>query len=916
MGKRKTRQPGNLDGSAVSLPELAESEQRFRKLVEALPDAILVHCDDRIVFVNPFCVQLLAAQNAEELLGKNIAQIISPEWLPVVKQRIADCYASGKATSPSKTILIACDGSPVEIESVAIPTTWNRANAIQVVIRDVRGRKQAEREITAWRKRLELAQQAGLGIGFWDWDINGDTIEWSDEVCKQFGYAPEKLSSRVEEFIKRIHPDDQSRVWESMRKVLWGFPQYAEQFRILWPDGTTRWIDAHGIVLSDGPTHMLGITVDITHIKQTEKSLRESEERYLLLLNSTAEAIYGVDLQGNCTFSNPACLGLLGYRSTEDLLGKCMHELTHYRRSDGTPYPVEECQIYRAIWDGKPSHASGEVFWRADGTSFPAEYWSYPMRKDGDLVGSVVTFIDVTERQRAEAALRKSEEKYRILFENATYGIYRSSLDGSLLDVNPALIAMLGYSSKEELMTKNLGSDIYLEPAQRQAAVEKCRLTGRADGVEVNWKRRDGKVIDVRLSARMISDGGRQTGDLEVIVEDITARRALEDQLRQSQKMEALGLLAGGISHDFNNHLNVILGNSELLLDKVKTGQLRHYGEEIKKATTRAAQLTRQILAYTRRQVLYPTVLDLNEVISDVCKILPRLIGEDIEILIEPQKYLASTRADRGQMEQILMNLATNARDAMPNGGRLTIRTENADLGVNAVESHPYIIPGRFVRLSVSDCGLGMSEEVSSRVFEPFFTTKIQGQGTGLGLSMVYGIVKQSSGYIWVSSAPGVGTTFDIYLPRVDEKAPPTPPDPAERDDCPGGIETILVLEDEEALREVICEFLKSSGYNVLQAGRADIAFDLAEQFKGSIPLMISDVVLPDRTGSSATAKVQALHPETKVLYVSGYAEAPVVQELIAEGATLLQKPVSRKELLREVDAILHAGRARPFKTN
>jgi two-component system NtrC family sensor kinase len=533
--------------------------------------------------------------------------------------------------------------------------------------------------------------------------------------------------------------------------------------------------------------------VDITHIKKAEESLRESEEKYLLLLNSTAEAIYGVDLQGICTFCNPATSRLLGYQSTEELLGKSMHELAHYRRSDGTPYPVEECSLYRANWEGKPSHASGEVIWRADGTSFPVEYWSYPMRKDGVLIGSVVTFIDITERQRAEDALRKSEEKYRVLFENATYGIYRSTIDGRLMEVNPALVTMLGYSSKDELKTKNLSTDIYENAAERKMLVEKCRLEGRVGGVEVKWRRADGKIIDVRLSSRVISEGGRQTTDMEVIVEDITARRALQEQLRQSQKMEALGLLAGGISHDFNNHLNVILGNSELLLEKIKTGQLRHYGEEIKNATRRAAQLTRQILAYTRRQVLYPTVLDLNAVISDVCKILPRLIGEDIEIVVEAQKYLASTRADRGQIEQILMNLATNARDAMPRGGKITIRTENADLGVDDAESHPYVIPGRFVRLSVSDSGFGMSEEVRSRVFEPFFTTKTQGQGTGLGLSMVYGIVKQSNGYIWVSSIPGAGTTFDIYLPRVNEKPVPNLPDIVEGDDYPRGIETIIV---------------------------------------------------------------------------------------------------------------------------
>jgi CheY-like chemotaxis protein len=274
--------------------------------------------------------------------------------------------------------------------------------------------------------------------------------------------------------------------------------------------------------------------------------------------------------------------------------------------------------------------------------------------------------------------------------------------------------------------------------------------------------------------------------------------------------------------------------------------------------------------------------------------------------VIEGETNLASIRADRGQVEQILMNLATNARDAMPNGGKFTVRTENAELGPGDVARHPYVGPGRYVRLSVSDTGVGMSEEVRTRVFEPFFTHKPQGKGTGLGLATVYGIVKQNGGYIWISSAPGAGATFDIYLPRVDGKAPPLVGGLEVRSECPKGTETILVLEDDESLRAVTCECLTAGGYSVLQAGRGDHAIEVAQQYKGPIHLMVSDVVLPDMNGPSSVARVQALHPETKVLFVSGYAEVSVAQKLIEEGAILLQKPVSRSDLMRKVDEILH----------
>jgi len=659
-------------------------------------------------------------------------------------------------------------------------------------------------------------------------------------------------------------------------------------------------------MVRNGSTHMLGIGVDITDLKKTEHSLQDSEEKYLLLLNSTAEAIYGLDLEGDCTFCNPACLRLLGYGAPKDLLGTNMHELMHHTRVDGTPYPKQDCEIYVAVREGRASYVTDEVLWRADRTSFPAEYWSYPMFKTGELVGAVVTFLDISDRKRAEQALRQSEEKYRELFENATYGIFRSQLDGALLDVNPALVAMLGYSSKEELLTRNLSRDLYEDPADRRSILDSYGPSGRVSGCEVNWKRKDGKIIVVRISGGAFRRQDGSFSHFEVIVEDITGRRSLEAQFRQAQKMEAVGLLAGGISHDYNNLLGVILGNADLLLETTPTGVQQHYADQIKKATRRAAELTRQLLAFSRKQILYPVILDLNAVVRDVGKILQRLIGEDVQIVTDLETSLDSTRADRGQIEQILMNLATNARDAMPNGGKFTIRTGNAELGPDDVALHPYAKLGPYVRLSVNDTGVGMTDAIRHRVFEPFFTTKPEGRGTGLGLATVYGIVKQSTGYIWVSSAPGAGATFDIYLPRVDEKAPPLVTGLEERSEYPRGTETILLLEDEESLRQVTCECLTASGYNVLQAGRGNHAIDMAEQYKGAIALVVSDVVLPDMSGPSVATKVRALHPEAKVLYVSGYAEVPVAQQLIAEGAILLQKPLSRGDLLRKVDEMLH----------
>ena len=467
------------------------------------------------------------------------------------------------------------------------------------------------------------------------------------------------------------------------------------------------------------------------------QSLRESEEQVRLLLDSTAEAIYGIDVQGNCTFCNAASVRLLGYDNPDDLLGKQMHWLMHHTRADGTRYPIEECQIYMGFREGKGSHSDNEVLWRKDGSSFPVEYWSYPVVRDGKPIGSVVTFLDITERKRAEEALRRSEARVRRLVESNIIGIGIGTLTGKLLDGNDAFLKLLGYS-REEMFSGALRWDEMTPPEYNdvdQRAVEQLKNTGIAPPWEKEFIRKDGRRVAVLIGVVTLA---AEQGDIEAVsvVVDISERKLLEQQLRQAQKMEAIGQLAGGVAHDFNNLLSVIIGYSDILLDRAgQDTKMRSQCQEINKAGNRAASLTRQLLAFSRQQVLEPRVLNLNTVVVEIEKMLRRLIGEDIEFRTALDPTLGSVKADPGQIEQIIMNLAVNARDAMPEGGKLVIETSNAELDDSYALQHPPLSPGRYVLLAVTDSGIGMSEETKTHIFEPFFTTKEVGKGTGLGLS-------------------------------------------------------------------------------------------------------------------------------------------------------------------------------------
>ena len=507
------------------------------------------------------------------------------------------------------------------------------------------------------------------------------------------------------------------------------------------------------------------------------------------------------------------------------------------------------------------------------------------------------------QRRRAEDALRKSESTFRLLFSHNPLPTWvYDSETLRFLQVNDAAVQQYGYSAKEFLSMTI--ADI--RDAADGAEPQRSGNLEEDERYQENCKhrRKDKTSIEADVICHRLEYAGRPVR-LEV-AQNVSERQRLEQQLRQAQKMEAIGRLAGGVAHDFNNLLMVIKGHTELLLHAMDSisDQAAKKIEQIDHAADRAAALTRQLLAFSRMQVLQPRAINLNEVIKEMDTLIPRMIGEDVELVIRTSPDLGTIRADASQMEQVIMNLAVNARDAMPGGGRLLIETSNAELDRAYNTARPVMQSGSYVLLAVSDTGIGMDAETQARIFEPFFTTKEQGKGTGLGLATVYGVVKQSGGFIWVYSEVGKGTSFKIYLPRVDQSADKT--EPALVSDAPGGTETILLAEDEQDVRDVAREFLESAGYTVLQAASGGEAVRIAAEYRGNIDLLVTDMVMPGMTGQRLSAQLRQRQSALGVIFMSGYSEQTAAEEAESDPACrLLTKPFSRSAILRAVRDVL-----------
>jgi len=560
-------------------------------------------------------------------------------------------------------------------------------------------------------------------------------------------------------------------------------------------------------------------------------------------------------------------------------------------RDTGKPF----CSEYRLL------ARDGHIVWVRDEAIVMRDEAGRPCFMQGLL-------LNISEQKRKEEMLQKSESKFRTIFERVAVGIALVSIDGQLVESNPALQGMLGYGGKE-LRNRVFNEFIHPDDAAIDIDLDQELIAGKRDyyQIEKRFIRKGGAVVWGQLNVSLVRGDEGEYPFTICMVEDITERKQLETQFFQSQKMETIGRLAGGIAHDFNNLLTVIKGYTQLSLSQIQEGDPCWENiEEIKGAAERAAELTNQLLTFSRRQILDMKVLDLNTIVRGLEKMMGRVIGEDIEMFTVLDDRLGRVKTDPGQIEQVILNLVVNARDAMPAGGKLAIETANVVLDETYARTHIGVTRGSYVMLSVSDTGCGMSPEIKELIFEPFFTTKEEGKGTGLGLSTIYGIVKQSGGNIWVYSEPGRGTTFKIYLPRVEEETGALPVQD-ETDHLPKGNENVLLVEDDPSLRALAARVLRYQGYKVLEATNGHEAIGIArEKFQERIHLLLTDVVMPHMGGRELVKRMKTLHSEIKVLFISGYTDHVITYHTgLKPGTPFLQKPFSPTALAKKVREVL-----------
>jgi PAS domain S-box-containing protein len=641
-------------------------------------------------------------------------------------------------------------------------------------------------------------------------------------------------------------------------------------------------------------------TLQVRHQKEAaENDLRASEERLRNLMETANEGIWTIDADDRTTFVNAKMASMLGRPSTE-ILG---HSPFDYF----LPTPEIRDRTTRA----RRERARGQyeaTLVSANGSHIVVNLNSSPiLDARGEYVGALAMISDITDQKRAEEKLRESEQRYRTLFERNLAGVFRADAAGLLVEGNEAFLHMLGYEHIGELSALKLQS-----MCAAAGFVEPWCETLSKDGHLVNYEmrllRKDGSTACLLANLVLLRDPSGKPDFIEGTALDITQRRQLEAQLLQSQKMDAIGQLAGGIAHDFNNLLMVIRSYAELAGDTLEGASIKKELDAILKATERGAALTRQLLTFGRKQIFSPKLLDINTVLENMTKVLPRALGEDVRVELHASPELWQVKADPVQIEQLVLNLAVNARDAMPGGGRLTLETSNLVLDSDYVKMHSGVVPGEYVMLAVGDTGCGIPPEVLPRIFEPFFTTKERGKGTGLGLPTVYGIVQQSGGFVWVYSEPGEGTIFKVYLPRSGTAAGAKTNAPQVSEVPAGGSETVLVVEDEEAVRCATRDYLARHGYRVLEASCGEEALRVSDDHSERIDLVITDAVMPGMSGNVLGQKMIERRPGIHVIYVSGYTEATIGSRGPDSAAVFLQKPFSLSVLARKVREVLDAN--------
>jgi len=829
----------------------------------------------------------------EELVTKTWAELTHPEDLaPDVAEfeRVMRGETDGYKLDKR---FVRKDGTSIHasIDVVAERRPDGTIDRFYATVADITPRKRAEEALRAGSDLLaNLAKQVpGVIYQYRMFPDGRSCFPFASEaIWEIYEVTPEQVRDDAAVVFTRIHPDDLAEGVRSIQESARTLGMWKWDFRVVLPAQGVRW--RSGIArperLPDGSTLWHGFITDVT-----ERQLAQQE---LLRLNAAiASSINGIavaDLEGRLTYVNQAFLDLWGHADAREVLGR---HATEFWSS-----PERAADVILAL-QARGSD-SGEM--EAVRTDLAARTFQFNANlfpgADGRPAGLLASFLDVTDRKVAEADLRLKDQA----IASALNGIAIADAGGTMVYANPAFLRMWGYADVSEVVGRPVVA--FADPAAASRLIDLLLVSGEWQG-ELAARRKDGSMFDVVLSANVVRDAAGRVQHMMGSFADVTESKRLQAQLLQSQKMQSVGRLAGGVAHDFNNLLTVMKGYLDLArLQLPADSMLAEDLAEIDRAVDSASALTQQLLAFSRKQIIHPRVLDLNASVSRIHTMLSRLLGEDIELRQTTTPDLGLVRFDPTQVEQILVNLAVNARDAMPNGGQLTLETANVLLDAKYALEHPDAEPGEYVLLAVSDTGTGMSDEVKSHLFEPFFTTKEAGRGTGLGLPMVFGAVTQNKGRIEVYSEPGHGTTFKIYLPRVN--ADETPRISPSTGVLPHGTETIVVVEDEDAIRALAVRVLSGLGYEVLPFRSGVAALRAVSSITERIDLVLTDVIMPEMKGRELADRLRALRPDLRILFASGYTEDVIAHQGVLEpNVDFLAKPYSTATLARRVRAAL-----------
>jgi PAS domain S-box-containing protein len=872
-------------------------KMQYRALLEAAPDAIVVVNQSGIVVLVNAQAERLFGYRRDELIGQPADILVSEHF----RGQHSEQHSRLLAAPPARSTVVGLelfglrkDGTEFPAEIRLSPLDTKGGVWVSSAIRDISDRRRTEEDLRRLASIVACSDDAIVGK-----TTEGIITSWNSGAQHIFGYSPKEAIGRSITMLAPVdRPEEIPRMLECLKRG-----QVVDHFETvrLRKDGKEVQIELTVSPIRDALERIVGASTigrDISVRKAAEKHLVQMEARYRGLLEAAPDAMVVVNHGGEIVLLNVQAEKQFGYRRDE-LVGQKVKNIIPRGFAErllmhGTGTPGDP--VVPQMGTGIELHGR-----RKDGSEFPIEIMLSPLDTvDGILITAAI-------RNIAERKLRENDlSRLAAVVESSQDAIVSLTSLGIIRTWNRGAERIFGYSAEEATGR----SILFLSPPDRSAEgstlLERVARADRIEHFETIRVKKDGTQIHVALTFSPIKDSDGRVVGVSSVARDVTESKHMEAMLRQSQKMEAVGQLAGGVAHDFNNLLGVILGYTGLMLDRLGLDDPQRKSiEEIQKAGDRAALLTRQLLAFSRKQVLQPKVIDLNAVVAGAEKLLQRLIGENIELRAVLNPELCRVKADPGQIEQIIMNLAVNARDAMPSGGKLTIETSNMEFDEAYTAQHPSTRTGPHVMLAVTDTGCGMDAETKAHMFEPFFTTKEFGKGTGLGLSTVYGIVKQSGGSVWVYTEPGLGTSFKIYLACVDAVPEIEPPNDKVMN-VVAGSQTILIVEDDPALLQVTHRSLEEVGYAILEARSSKEAIDISESHTGPIHLMVTDVVLPGMSGVKLAAYLSAQRPEMKVLYVSGYTNDTVFHHGVLEpGLAFLQKPFSARTLARRVGEVL-----------